>query len=937
MRLPFALLVAHAALASGLCSLSVLAAPPANVEHVETFRGVAQYRLKSNGMTILLAPDRNSPVFSFMVVYHVGSRNEAPGNTGSAHLLEHMLFNKSTESFGKANGHVTVQDVLYEAGADYASSNMTTGYDRMNGYSTLPSDKLELAMRIEADRMQRALILDSERQPEMSVVRNEYEISENDPARALQKALAGTAIQAHPYHWSVLGYRSDIEGVTTEKLREHYRAFFYPDNSEAILTGDFDVDTALALFDREFAAFPRATQPIPQVITTEPPQEGERRVIVKRPGNTALVSLAYLRPGASHPDFFAFEVLASVLGDGVNARLYQALVERGLATSVSADNWTLRDPFPMVVGATCAPGKSNAEVEVALKEALAAVGAKGITEAELRRAQQQIEVSIVRLRDGPYLAASALGEAVAAADWKWILTYVDRIKAVSADDVRRVAVTYIVPDRASVGWFVPGANASAALAPSGGNAASVSPATTPAVNDTAIRATPTPAASARGASPVARAPSAPPAVPFATRTVRSVLANGLVVDVVENHTVPLVAVRGFVLAGDVQAQSALAALPALTAKMLARGTTSRSKEAIGALLAGVGAERRYVTTSTQLGIEADGMARDLPLMLDVLADELRHPALDSAEVAKAKAELENDVLQADDNTSARAQERLAQLAFASIHPYRPVGRAAKLQGLAALGVNDLREFHRARYVGAGTVLAIVGDVDAAAVIGQVTKLFGDLPAGEKTSFDGVARAGAAERATREAVTMRGKANMNIVIGGASGLRRTDADYEAALVSNAVFGQSSLASRVGRRVRDSEGLTYAIYSRYAQTDLLDGLWLVNVNVAPQNAAKALHSTLDEMAKYAREGATEAEVAVQKNYFAGNYQVSLGSNAGVAAALVTAEKFGLGPRYLDEFPARIRAVTTAAANAALRKHFVPEKLHVVVAGDLDRVPD
>ena len=144
-------------------------------------------------------------------------------------------------------------------------------------------------------------------------------------------------------------------------------------------------------------------------------------------------------------------------------------------------------------------------------------------------------------------------------------------------------------------------------------------------------------------------------------------------------------------------------------------------------------------------------------------------------------------------------------------------------------------------------------------------------------------------------------------------------------------------RVGRRVRDTEGLSYALASRYAQTDVLDGVWQVNVNVAPQNVARALHSTLDEIAKYAREGATDAEVAVQKSFFAGNYQVNLGSNGGVAAALVNAEKFGLGPQYLDEFPARIRAVTTAAANAALRRHFAATKLHVVVAGDLDAVPD
>ncbi len=929
----FSTCIVATALAAALASPAA-AAPPPNVEHVETFRGIAQYRLKSNGMTILLAPDHASPVFTFMVVYHVGSRNEAPGNTGSAHLLEHLLFNKSTANFGKANGRPTVQDVLYAAGADYGSSNMTTWYDRMNGYSTLPSDKLELAMRIEADRMQRALLLDSERQAEMSVVRNEYEIGENDPEQALRKALIASAIQAHPYHWDTIGYRSDIEGVSTEQLRAHYGAFFHPDNSDAILAGDFDTDAALALFDREFGAFPKAARPIPQVITSEPPQEGERRVVVKRPGSTALVALAYLRPAASHPDFFAFAVLASVLGDGVNARLTQALVERGLATAVSAENTTLRDPYPLVVSATCAPGKGNAEVEAALKEVIAAVAANGIGDDELRRAQQKIEVAVARQRDGPYQVAAALGEAVASADWKWFLTYVDRIQAVRADDVKRVAATYLVPDRATVGWFVPAekpAPAPALAATPSSPAASASARTAAAQPKATALPSPLPVPQ-RSASP-----STPGSVPFAMRTVRSVLANGLVVDVVENHAVPLVAVRGFVLAGRVQAAGAREALPELTEKMLARGTTTRTKEAIDVLLAGVGAERRYSTSPTQVGIEADGMAKDLALMLDIVADELRHPALVADELAKAKAELENEILRADNDTFARAQERLAQLAFAPGHPYRPIGRAAKLEGLRALGVDDVRAFHQARYVGQGAVLAIVGDVDARAVIAQVTKLFGDLPAGEKASFATLPRTAAATNAVREAVTMRGKANVNIVVGGASGLRRDDPDYEAALISNAVFGQSDLASRVGRRVRDAEGLSYSVYSRYALTDAIDGVWQVNVNVAPQNVARALHSTLEEIATYARDGATDAEVEVQKSYFAGNYQVRLGSNAGVAVALLTAEKFGYGPRYLDEFPARIRAVTTAQANAALRKHFAPDKLHVIVAGDLDRVPD
>jgi len=903
------------ALASLLASFAAFALP-ANVERVETYRGIAQYRLKSNGMTILLQQDRASPVFTFMVVYHVGSRNEAPGNTGSAHLLEHMIFNKSTQNFGRAKGHKTFQEVLYESGADAGSSNMTTWYD-LNGYSTLPSDKLETAMRIEADRLGRALILDSERASEMSVVRNEFEIGENNPFQALLKATVAAAILAHPYHWSTIGYRSDIEGVTTEKLREHYKAYFHPDNSEAILVGDFDVETALALFDREFGSFPRAASPIPKVITVEPPQEGERRALVKRPGTLGLTMVGYIRPGASHPDFIALEVLSNILGDGVNSRLHQALVEKGLATNVSSFNFTLRDPYPLLLFVTNAPGKSHQDVENAVKSTVAEVLDRGVTDEEVRRAQQQIEVSVIRSRDGTYNFAANLGESVASTDWKWFLDYVDRIKAVTAADVKRVAQAYLVPDHATVGWFIPSPPAKS---------------TTPMAQ--AVPAAP--AAAARDTS-APKAVAAMTSKPFAQRTLRKVLPNGVIVDVMENRAVPTVAIRGLVFAGDATAPAGQPALPALVAKMMSRGTTSRTKEEIGAKLDDVGATRSYATTLNQVALTASGMARDLPLMLDILADEYRNPAFRPDEIDKARRELENDYRRNDDNTSLRAMERLSQLVYAKDHPYYPPDVAARLASVGAVTQAQLRDFHLARYNGASLVIAVVGDVDAAKAMALVERAFGAVPRGDRASLGKVERTAATAAGVREAVTLRGKANMNIVIGAASGLRRQDPDYEASLIANAALGQTALSSRLGRRVRDTEGLTYQIYSRYLGSDELDGVWLANVNVAPQNLEKALRSTREVIAQFAREGATDAEVEAQKSFFAGNFQVNLGSNAGIAESMVTAEKFGFGPKYLDEYPARIRAVTTAQANAAMRRHFAADRLNLVVAGDLDKAPE
>jgi len=885
---------------------------PANVEWVDSLGGVDQYRLKSNGMTILLRRNDAAPVITFEVVYHVGSRNEAPGNTGSAHLLEHLLFNKSTQNFGHALGHKTFQEVLFAAGCDYSSTNMTTWYDRMNGYSTLPADKLELAMKIEADRLGRALILDKERQPEMTVVRNEYEIGENNPSVALYKAVVAAAIQAHPYHWDTIGYRSDIEGVSTETLKQHYKNFFWPDNAEGILVGDFDPASALRMFDREFGSFPRSSKPIPTVITVEPPQEGERRVVVRRPGQIGLVEIAYMRPNSLDPDFIPLDVLATILGSGINSRLYQALVEKGLATDASASNYTLRDPFPILLDATVAPGASHQKVEDAMKAALYEVAKKGVTAEELARAKNQLEVSVIRGRDGTYELASSLAEAVASASWKWFVRYVDTMRRVTTADIQRVAAAYLIPDHATVGWFIPARADEKKPQKSAGAGGSVESS----------------ASSGQGAAEPAHAT-------FAQRTFHRVLGNGITLDVLANHAVPTVAVHGIVLAGRMYNPAGKPAVPQLTAMMLERGTAAHDKRAIAARLDGVGAQIHVLSDVYGATIQGSALSRDARLLLSTLAEEMKTPAFAASELKKAKAEMKTDVLRASDDTRQRAFDRLTQAAFAAGHPYHAPTKDEMLGSLESARASDLRAFHRDRYVGSSIYLAIVGDVEPERIAATVDSLLGGIPKGSLPATD-LPRAEAG-KPVHEAVALKGKANMDLMFGAASGLRRKDPDYEACLVANAALGQSSLSSRLGKRVRDTEGLTYSIYSRFTMTDFLDGVWLVDIAVAPSNLGKAMKSAREVIEGYCKDGITEDEVAIQKGYFAGNYQVQLATNAGMAQSLAVAEKFGYGPGYLDEFPDRVRRVTREQVNAAIRAHLDPAKLSVIVAGDLDKFPE
>ena len=419
-------------------------------EFVKEKAGFREFRLSSNGMCVLMLPNRVAPVVTFAIVYHVGSRNEAVGYSGATHLLEHLMF-KGTPEYNREKG-TAIAAVLEAMGARF---NATTWFDRTNYYETVPSDQLEAAVRIEASRLRGSLLRDSDRQPEMTVVRNEFERGENSPFQVLYKHSFATAFREHPYHHPTIGWRSDIEGVSTERLKEFYDVFYHPNNATALVIGDFDEEEALAILSRHFGPIPRSQRPIPSVYTVEPPQEGERRFTVRRSGQVAWCGLAWRTVQALHPDTHALAVLGNILGGGMTSRLYQALVEKSLALSVTVVPWQLRDPALLSVFAPVRPGVEPAAVESVIREEIARVVADGVTEAEAEKARTQIEAEVIFDRDSTDQVAASLSEAIAAADWEWYADYPAAIRRVTPDDVRRVAQSYLRDDDLTVGLFLP--------------------------------------------------------------------------------------------------------------------------------------------------------------------------------------------------------------------------------------------------------------------------------------------------------------------------------------------------------------------------------------------------------------------------------------------------------------------------------------------------
>lgn len=419
-------------------------------EHVDASGGIDEYRLRSNGLRVLLLPAAAAPVVTFMITYHVGSRNEWPGLTGATHFLEHLMF-KGTERFNKRNGN-SVFNTLQRVGAEI---NATTWFDRTNYYELLPKEHLPLAVEIEADRMRGALIDPGDMESERTVILNEFDRGQNEPMRNLYHAVWSAAFVAHPYHHPTIGWRSDIETVTPSGLRHFYDTFYWPNNATVSVIGDFSAGEVLGLLERHFGAIAASAEPVPEVLTREPEQRGERRVTVRQAGQLGVVLVAYKSPPALEADTDALDVLSNVLGAGKSGRLYRSLTDRGVTTHVYASTARLRDPGLFTMYAMLAPERRHEEAEEGMIEAVRRIQEEGITEAELQRAKNQLKAEEAFGRDGPFAVASQLNEAIAAGDWKLYTTLRERIEAVSAEDVRRVAQQYLTETHRTVGWYVP--------------------------------------------------------------------------------------------------------------------------------------------------------------------------------------------------------------------------------------------------------------------------------------------------------------------------------------------------------------------------------------------------------------------------------------------------------------------------------------------------
>lgn len=889
--------------------------------HVRTVGGIAEHRLNANGLSVLLLEDHSAPVVTFMVTYRVGSRNEVTGTTGATHLLEHLMF-KGSANFNAANGRGF--DTLMDRVGGI--NNATTWLDRTNYYENLPSAHLELAAQLEADRMRGLLLREEDREPEMTVVRNEFERGENDPLSALDKEVTAAAFVAHPYHHPTIGWRSDIEKVSIEKLREFYDTFYWPNNATVTIIGDFKPDHALALIQRTFGAIPASPKPIPEVYTEEPPQTGPRRVVVKRPGEVGAVAIAYKSKAALHPDQPALTVLATLLSEGKTSRLYRALIDANLAITAEASQGFFRDDTLFSLTALVTPGVTHEQVERALLAEVERVKEAGVQPDEVSRAINTLLASIAYGRDGSFAIAGQLNECIAVGDWTYYVSGPEKLRAVTVADVNRVARAYLNGDQSTTGWFIP---TPAATEPSGaGERPAAGSSRGPRYYREPGQAAPGRGAGAKSES-LEPAATGPGAVRLAERVRRRAVA-GLDVLTLPTAIRDVVTVRGSLAGGSVFNPPDNSAIADLVAGMLDKGTRQKDKFEVSALLEQAGAALSFSADTHVLNVSAKCLRKDAPMVLALLAEQLREPRFDPAEFAKLKTQLAGRYRRALEDPEFRAEGAFERAVFPEGHPNRPPADEAYLADLERATLAQVKAFHAETLGTAAFRIVLVGDVDDAAIDGALAQGFGAWQPGKPLP---VAAPPTARPATQKVhVNMPGKTSVTLLIGQPSSLRYADSRYQPLAFGTAVLGSGFFSARLLDQIRNREGLTYGIGARLSGDTYAEGSWRIEGTFAPDLLAKGAASTQRELQRFYREGITADELAHFKVTLTGTYQVALSTTGGLAGALHRALQRGYGPEWLDEYPRRIQALQREEVNAAIRDLLDPETMVTVTAGTL-----
>ncbi|MCB9799489.1 MAG: insulinase family protein [Candidatus Omnitrophica bacterium] len=893
----------------------------AQTEQTDTFAfvretgGIHEYELKSNGLHVLLMEDHSAPVATVMVNYQVGSRHETEGLRGSAHLLEHMMF-KGTEKYQKAKG-TAIARVLQSVGAHL---NATTWQDGTNYYETIPSDHLDVALDIESQRMRGSLFKAEDLASEMHVVHSELEKIENSPITMLHYALWGEAFKTHPYHYPVIGFREDIEAVTSEDLHHFYDLYYWPNNAYLTIIGDFNTAETLEKISHFFGSVPRSSDPVPSMNITEPAQNGFRHTEVRREDQLESVMVAHKIPGMTHPDIPALDLLCQILSSGKNSRLYRLLVDSGLAVEVRTDISKSHDPGLLITHAVAAPETAHDDLQDLILAAYRDIAENGVTETELTNAKNMLEANLLFSRDGSFAMASDISEAISGGDWTFFVRYPEKIREVSAADVQTAAAKYLVDSQMTTAYLISKNTQMPAKKNLTGADKNAFLEEQKAGIDTE------PAASAILTTASAQNQEERFNLSYQKR-IASTEENGIKVMSIQTGLKDAVTLVGS-FDGAGYAYSDDSVLPSLVVNMLEEGTLKHNRFEIAGLLESIGASIAFDLDQERVGFKAMCLKKDIPLVINLIAEQLREPAFDAQEFEKQKQRLYVDLIHIKTDTASQAAGELSRILYPKKHPYHDEPTDEQLKKLQKIKQQDLVKFHQEHFGPQQMIIVAAGDTDHNLLSSAVREAFAGWTA--KTSQTVYPKPDAEKKGVHKQVKIAEKSKVDIVMGHVLPLKRLDPDYYAAFLANYILG-GDFSARLSNTVRDELGLTYSIYSEFSGlTERHEGHWMIHLIVNPKVVDRGISETLKQLTLFADEGISENELIEEKKTLIGRFKVSLSTSEGTAWRILTSEQTGLGLGYLDDYPSIIGKITLSEVNTAVKKLFHPDRLSIVSAG-------
>lgn len=898
-------------LLSVLCSVRALSTPaaaaqPAALEPVVSAEGISEYVL-DNGLRVVLFPDASKPVTTVNMTYLVGSRHEQYGETGMAHLLEHLLF-KGTPT------HTDIPGEMKKRGIGF---NGTTWLDRTNYYASFSSDPdtLDWVLRLEADRMVNSRVSREDLDSEMTVVRNEMESGENSPVRVLVSRIISTAYLWHNYGNSTIGARADVEHVPIERLQAFYRNYYQPDNAVLVVAGDFDPEATLRRVADYFGAIPRPQRRLQPTYTREPAQDGERSVVVRRVGKTPYLGLGYHVPAGRHDDSGPLAVLANVMGDIPNGRLHKALVATGKATGIGNMHYVLDEPGLLLFLAEAPAGADLDALDADLVGLVEDTAGAPFAEEEVAQARQRLLAGHeISMRD-PNAIGVALSEAIAQGDWRLYLLARDDLEKVTAAEVNRVARAYLRRNNRTAGRFIPTESPERVQIPEAPSAAEL-------LKDYTGRA-----ALAAGEA------FDPSPANIDARTRSFTLDNGAELAVLSKSTRGgTVKLRIDLRLGDAASLSGRATAAGLVPEMLVRGTLRLDRAAIARRLVELKSSLEVSGDVDSVRVSASSDREHLPALLDLVADVLRDPAFPESEFRQLKAQAVTALRNAStepQSVASRARSRYYDR-WPEGHPYHVDTFEEDLAALEAVTLAQVRDFHRDFYGAASASIALVGDVDADAVHAQLAQRLGDWRAPHP--FTRIAVPYQARPATRERHETPDKANAMFLAYLAVPVGQDHADYPALILANSILGGGSLKSRLADRIRQREGLSYGVASGFSASALDEnGSFMVYAIAAPQNVARVEAAFHEELERLLRDGVTAAELQEALDGMLKARRTARADDERLADQLASNLYLDRSMAVAAEFEDQLRAQTPESLLAALRRHVKPEAFGVFVAGD------